>query len=233
MKLWAIVGVGMFVSILMWGIERFGGTKVDLTQGSGICTLLKANEGISACTRAIESGMYTGSGLARNYGNRGVKYAETGDLDRAIADYNKALEIVTKLVTIIPNHSVAYGRMGEYDRAIADFNRWIEINWRDAESHNNRGLMYRNKGDLEFVMADFGKAIEFDPKFVTAYNNRGSGYFAKGEHDRAIVDFSQAIAINPNYANAYNNRARCMSLRVISSVASWITTRQSRLIRNL
>jgi len=144
--------------------------------------------------------------IAMIYNSRGAAYGAKGEHDRAILDYNKAIEINPRDAQPYNNRGNAYQNKGEYDRAILDYNKAIEINQKFALAYCNRGIAYEAKGEHERAILDCTKAIEINPKLAEAYVNRGSAYEAKGEHERAILDCTKAIEINPRYAKAYNNR---------------------------
>jgi tetratricopeptide (TPR) repeat protein len=61
------------------------------------------------------------------YYRRGNAYGKKGDLDRAIADYDKAIELDPKYVMAYNNRGIAYGKKGDFDSAIADLNKAIEL----------------------------------------------------------------------------------------------------------
>jgi hypothetical protein len=52
-----------------------------------------AEDGMAACTRAINSGRWQGDDLAALYFRRGSNYEFKDDLDRAIDDYNEAIQL--------------------------------------------------------------------------------------------------------------------------------------------
>src|ERR1041385_6001421 len=51
---------------------------------------------VAACTRLVSSGRYHGNDLAVYLYNRGVAYGRKGDLDKALADYDRSLAINSK-----------------------------------------------------------------------------------------------------------------------------------------
>jgi len=57
------------------------------------------------------------------YYNRGTAYAELGEYDRAIEDYNKAIELNPDLAEAYNNRGIAYAKLGEHDRAREDMLR--------------------------------------------------------------------------------------------------------------
>lgn len=147
----------------------------------------------------------------RAYNTRGLLYHELrADFDRAIDDYNKAIELDPTgdyAVYIYTNRGIAYAVKGNYDQAIRDYSKTIEFRPEYAQAYSNRGNAYSKKGDFYQAIRDLNKAIELDPKKAATYYNRGSVYLAKGDHRRAISDYNKAIELDPKLADAYDNRA--------------------------
>ena len=141
--------------------------------------------------------------------NRGYAYKSKGEYDRAVLEYNKAIEIDPRFNMSYNNLGNIYRNKGEYDRAILDFTKAIEIDPKDAIAYTNRGRAFYDKGKYDRAIKDHTKAIELNPKFTEAHNNRAGAYFIKGEYDHAILDFTKAIMIDPNDADAYVNRGVC------------------------
>jgi len=54
------------------------------------------------------------------YWKRGNEYREKGQYDKAILDYNKAIEINPKYVDAYKERGIAYGRKGQYDLAFKE-----------------------------------------------------------------------------------------------------------------
>ena len=59
--------------------------------------------------------------------NRGAAYANKGQIDKAIVDYDKAIELKPKLTLAYDNRGLAFFQKGQYDRAIADYRKALEI----------------------------------------------------------------------------------------------------------
>ncbi|MER9266189.1 tetratricopeptide repeat protein [Mesorhizobium sp. M0410] len=162
---------------------------------------------IAACTRIIEDGARSPKSRANAYHNRAIAWADSGDNDLAMVDYDNA-------IALDPNDTDAYNERGllwldkgENDSAISDFDRAIELDPEKAMAIYNRGLAWAHKGHDTRAIADYSHAIELDPKYLEAYNNRGFVFNRMGEFDRAIADFDETISLNPQHPYAYNNRA--------------------------
>jgi tetratricopeptide (TPR) repeat protein len=144
--------------------------------------------------------------LGEAYYNCGIAYKNNGLFDKAINDYNKAIELKPGYADAYYNRGIAYKNKGLYDTAMIDYNKAIKLNPQNSEYYNQLGIVYWKKELLDQAIAAYSKAIELKPDFESAYNNRGHAYWKKGLNDKALVDYDKAIELNPVYAGAYNNR---------------------------
>jgi Flp pilus assembly protein TadD len=64
---------------------------------------------------------------ATAYHNRAVAYELSGDIDRAIVDYTKTIEIRPDNAVAYENRGRAYASKGDYTRAVADATRASEM----------------------------------------------------------------------------------------------------------
>ena len=82
---------------------------------------------ITACTRAIQSGHFSGAQLATIYDNRAMELRERGEYDRAIADYSEAIRIDDALTGAYAGRGLAYEGKTEVDKARADYRRALDL----------------------------------------------------------------------------------------------------------
>lgn len=86
---------------------------------------------------------------------------DKGQYDRAISDYDKAIEINPKDTDAYHNRGLAYYDKGQNDQAISDYDNAIEIDPKYALAYNNRGFTYFVKlGNKVKGCADWKKACE-------------------------------------------------------------------------
>src|SRR5712692_2691261 len=152
---------------------------------------------IDGCTAAIQSNRFSGQDLYTAFYNRGIAYFKLNQYDRAIADFDQAIELDPNSFHALSNRGTAYARTREYDRAIEDFNQAIRLNASYAITFNNRGSAYAKKGEYDRAIEDFEHAIRLDPKDLSARNNRKLAEHLKGKTARA-----EAVV-----ANADRNRS--------------------------
>jgi tetratricopeptide (TPR) repeat protein len=144
---------------------------------------------------------------ARDYCNRGVARQKKGDLDGALADYNRAIELNPQDATPYNNRGLVKATKGDLDGALADYDRAVQLSPRNYQIHGHRGIVRQRKGDLDGALTDYDIAIKLWWKYVGGYNNRASVKISKNDLEGALADCNRAIALDPKYAAAYNTRA--------------------------
>ena len=137
--------------------------------------------------------------------NVGNAYMQKGQLDEAIAQYQKALEINANYADARNNLGNVFFRKGKLDAAIAEYQRTLAINPNLAETHTNLGNALFQKRQLDAAIEQYGMAVKVNPNYAQAHGNLGVAYFQKGQMDAAIAQYQQALIINPNYAEARTN----------------------------
>src|SRR6266436_2444349 len=95
--------------------------------------------------------------------NRGILKKAKGDLDAALADFNKAIELKPDHV---PSYVVRGGvkkAKGDVDGALADYNQAIELNPKYAWAYHSRGCLRYDAQGFADALVDFRKEGELDP----------------------------------------------------------------------
>lgn len=102
---------------------------------------------------------------------KGIAYFKKGQYDRAISDFNKALEIEPKSARVYINRGAGYMGKGQYEEAISDFNKAIEINPRYAIAYYGRGLIYYYKKEYDKSWEDVNRAQALGYEIPTNFLN--------------------------------------------------------------
>jgi tetratricopeptide (TPR) repeat protein len=93
------------------------------------CLADKGSEiGIRACSNLIARDHND----AVAYHHRGIAVQATGDLDRALADYTKAIELKPTYGPAYESRARAYTVKGDYERAVADVTMFVELTAKPA-----------------------------------------------------------------------------------------------------
>src|SRR6266496_3208900 len=129
--------------------------------------------------------------------NRGIEKAKKGDLDGAIADFDRAIELDPKDDAPYFNRAQAKWQKKDGTGAIADYTRAIELGSQNPAAYNNRGNARSENNDRDGAIADYTHAIELKPDYARAYYNRAVTKQAKGDTTGAEADFKTAGKLDP------------------------------------
>jgi lipoprotein NlpI len=157
---------------------------------------------IKVCTRAIEFGSLERPDLAKAYFARGTEYANQDNHDRAIADYDLAIELDPKLALAYYNRALSWSSKGESERAIADYNAALKLRPNDPNGHIGRAVEYTVQGDYARAIADYELVIRTQPESSAGYFGRGRARFYAGDYMSAASDFYRVHQLEPGMYTA-------------------------------
>lgn len=161
---------------------------------------------IQGCTALINSRRKEPTPvLAMAHNNRGNAYLEKGDYDRAMKDYDLAIQLNPNFAPPYNNRGVIYQKQGDYDRAIRDFDESIKLSSNYADAYANRAETYQIKHDYGRAVQDYDNAIRIDPNFKAIWNGRCWTRAVIGQLQAALADCNKALSVQPNAAT-YDSR---------------------------
>ena len=168
------------------------------------------------------------------YAARGADYALEKNYDKAIADFERAIELDPDKAEFKAAAAATYFLRGatryeegdnesaftDLDRAISDIEKIIELDPDNSEAriaigeaYLVRGIAHFQGGNYDRAIADLERAIELENSATDlkeaaayAYLRRGVSHAEGGDHDRAIADFSRAVEIEPENSRVRNAR---------------------------
>jgi tetratricopeptide (TPR) repeat protein len=130
------------------------------------------------------------------YVNRGECYRYLGDLESAIADCSRAIELHPDNPNAYYSRAIAYYHAGDLQASIADYHQALDL-FTDEDSqsavYSDLGLSLRALGDLAAAIEAFDRSVELNPGYAIAYFNRGLTRYDLGENDKAIADLNRAL----------------------------------------
>jgi len=145
---------------------------------------------------------------ADEYSQRGIARFEKNDLDGAIADFTRVIEMNGKDQAFCYYfRGMAHYRKGNSNQAIDDLSKAIAIK-PDSRFLDDRGNLLAKQGELDRAVADLNKAIEIAPQSAKAYGDRGLIKLLRGEAADAELDFKKCFeldsALEPQFKAAAN-----------------------------
>lgn len=144
---------------------------------------------------------------AEIYNNRGLAYYHLHDLNSALSDFDRAIDIDHEFSYAYNNRGIIYQEMSQTKNSIDDFTIALQLNPRYVYALNNRANSFMQADRLQDAIKDLQHAIRISPNYVDAHNNLGNVYLTLKDYEKAIGEYTLAIQVNPQYAEAYYNRA--------------------------
>src|SRR5919106_3014063 len=97
--------------------------------------------------------------LAIDYLKLGTTELEAGNLENALAHFQRAIELDRNFGAAYFSRGLVRKRQRDFDGAISDFTRSIELK-PIPEAYLNRGATLKDKGNSYAALLDYDKAIE-------------------------------------------------------------------------
>jgi len=156
---------------------------------------------------------------AKALNSQGVYWVGNENLDQAIANFKKALEIdpnflgyfnlascyekkglvaesvkyYKKAIKLQPNYEIAKNRLKLFEQKEV-----VKNKPNDAREYMRLGGFYLKCNNLPGAIVSLRKAIRLDSQLSLAYYNLGIAYTWMGEGDLAMLQIEKAIMINPD-----------------------------------
>ena len=145
---------------------------------------------------------------ADEFSQRGISRFEKNDLDGAIADFTKAIELKGhELEFCFYFRGLALYRRGRLDEAVADLSEALARK-EHPRFYDDRGNLLAQKGELDKAITDLDRAIELEPKFAKAYGDRAIVRLLRAEDTAAELDFKKCFELNPSLEFQFKTAAR-------------------------
>ncbi len=160
-----------------------------------------------------EDAVRTSPSLAVAFKMRADVLLEAKELDRSIADSERALALRPGYGGALSNLGKAHSEAGRPARAIEFYTRAIAAEPDDVEHRNNRAVVYLSSDDTTHALEDLDFVLARDPRNWKALNNRGRAMIYAKRYDDAVTNLTAAIERRPEDGEAYHNRAVALFYR--------------------
>lgn len=126
--------------------------------------------GMAVCNAAINDDAMADSMRASTYVNRGIVYMHARNLTAAIADYDMALKINSRLAEAYVNKGIALVHLGGRDTdAVAALTAGLSYNPSQPEiAYYTRAIAYELIGRTREAYEDYKKAVALKPDWAEA-----------------------------------------------------------------
>jgi tetratricopeptide (TPR) repeat protein len=129
------------------------------------------------------------------YIGRAVAYTGMRDFERAMADYDSAIERDGSFVAAYNNRGVVHAALLDYEAALADFNEVLSLDSNYVMAYNNRAVVNAINGDFDAAIADLEQAIEISGVDVALADLQDPDRPADAPFPEFNRDYAQSYAL--------------------------------------
>ena len=133
--------------------------------------------------------------LANVYANLALVYEDAEQLEQAITEYQKALELLPTKPSLHRDLAGVYWKKRRYAEAEPHYKVVIENDPGATQAIYRLGLIFLTKGQYAEAIARFERVITLDPKHVRAYEALGIAYQELGNISGAISTFKRVLQL--------------------------------------
>jgi tetratricopeptide (TPR) repeat protein len=150
------------------------------------------------------------------HNNLGFVFLRRGELDKAISEFQAALDIRSRstqthyslgAALIQNNMGNAFARKQLWDEAVDHLQEAARLRPDYADAHFNLGSVLFRLGQFDQAIAQWRKALAIRPTDAEAHRNVASALRKQGNVKGAITEYEQALNIAPEDTVALNNLA--------------------------
>lgn len=138
------------------------------------------------------------------YALRGEAYMQSGDYQKALEDFDAAIEVDGMNAIAFYDRSLLNTRLENYEAALTDINNALAAQSMKPSDILTMRNLYAKRGQLNLwlknwqgAIADYTNSLARSEGSVSAsvYAERAEAYTAMGEYDNAINDYTSAVRI--------------------------------------
>lgn len=183
--------------------------RADDTAKCGNWRVTPPAELVDVCTAAITSNPK----VAWAYHSRGLGYHGLKRYDAAIADFDKAIELLPDYAEAYNSRGISRSATGNLAASTSDFDVALRIRPKYPNALNNRAANAFLANDLPAAIADYTTVLALEPTHALAWTNRGLAHAKLGNAERALEDLNVAIEIDGKIIAAYKFRAQVLEYK--------------------
>ena len=200
MRLWRnAVLVLAVVGFSLWGRTAWPGVVEYWAQANQKAAQGKFSQAIGLFDKTLEAEGLSDHDRAKVFASRGVVWRKYGDLDKALADFRKALTLDDKLKEAYLNRGNLWRLKGRPYKALADYSKALELDPSWAPPYHGIAWMMATSRDNRFRNAR--TALEMAEKAVSLDRNANhldtlaAAFAQNGQFRKAVKAEKEALAL--------------------------------------
>jgi Flp pilus assembly protein TadD len=139
----------------------------------------------------------------------GDQHYQSGAIDSAISDFNRALALDPENVNVHNSLGVCHGVKGDLDTALACFDKAMHLDPEEVMPVYNAGYVYVLKADYPSALAYFSRAGKIDPGVFELALQTGRTLIKTGAPEKALSHLEKAARLQPKASAAFRLLGEC------------------------
>jgi tetratricopeptide (TPR) repeat protein len=150
---------------------------------------------IDSCTAVIQNGRGSSKQLAMTYKMRGNVFFHQHDYDRAIQDFNQAIQLDSRNSEAFDGRCWAYATVNKLEEALKDCKEAVRLRPNIAPTLGSLGLVYFKLGRFDDAISTYSASLQVNPKSAYSLYGRGTAKLKKGETAAGQADIAASKTI--------------------------------------
>jgi len=178
--------------------QQAGLSAAEVTQGMKLLTDAKYVEAGDAFTRLLAKDAV--NPVLLYY--RGFCFEKLKEFDKALADYQKAVEFKPDFVLALAGIGNVYAKKNQFGKAVDIYKKAFDLNLSDLTSLYNYGSSLVNVGQSAQAKVVFEKIVSLDERYADAYYELGILYLGEANNAKAKEMLQKFLELDPANRNA-------------------------------
>lgn len=132
-----------------------------------------------------------------NHNNLGDVYGRRGDKQRALQEFQTAIQLKPDYGDAYHNLANTYRELNQLDKALENYQKALQFNPNLWQSYQNMAAIYFEQAQYDKALEAVAKGVKIAPKIPNLWNNLGIIYLTLGERDKAKQAFNTALTLDP------------------------------------
>jgi len=128
---------------------------------------------------------------------RGFSHERNGELEAALPDYLKAVELQSDFVLALSRIGIVYAKQNNYAKAAEYYKQAVEQGDKNVNTHYNYGVVLMNQGDSKTAQSVFENLLTLDDSYPDALYQLGIIYIGQGNSALAKEMLTKFLEIDP------------------------------------